>query len=73
MDANLASYATVRELEYLEAVEKYGSQRAAAKALKVDNKTLRAALQRVKARAASKGYSPEHDMTKTVPDGFKVK
>jgi hypothetical protein len=73
MDTQLASYATVRELEYLEAVDKHGSQRAAAKALKVDNKTLRAALQRVKARAAAKGYSPEHDLTRTVPDGYKVK
>jgi hypothetical protein len=73
MDTQLASYATVRELEYLEAVDKHGSQRAAAKALKVDGKTLRAALQRVKARAASKGYSPEHDLTRTVPDGYKVK
>jgi hypothetical protein len=73
MDAQLASYATVRELEYLEAVEKHGSQRAAAKALKVDCKTLRSALKRVQARAASKGYAPEHDMTRTVPDGFKVK
>ncbi len=73
IDAQLASYATVRELEYLEAVEKHGSQRAAAKALKVDSKTLRSAIQRVQARAASKGYSPQHDMTHTVPDGFKVK
>lgn len=73
IDAQLASYATVRELEYMEAVEKHRSQRAAAKALKVDGKTLRQALQRVRARAALKGYSPEHDMTRTVPDGFKVK
>jgi hypothetical protein len=73
IDTTLASYATVRELEYLEAVDKHGSQRAAARALKVDGKTLRAALARVKARAAAKGYSPEHDLTRTVPDGYKVK
>jgi hypothetical protein len=73
VDVTLASYATVRELEYLEAVHKYGSNRAAAKALKVDCKTLRAAIKRVKARAAAKGYAPEFDMTRTVPDGFKVK
>lgn len=73
MDANLASYATVRELEYLEAVEKHGSKRAAAKALGVDSKTIRDAVRRLEARAAVKGYSPAHDMTKTVPEGFKVK
>jgi hypothetical protein len=27
----------------------------------------------VKARAARKGYAPEHDMTATAPDGFQVK
>lgn len=73
MDSQLASYATVRELEYLEAVEKHGSQRAAARALKVDCKTLRSALARLRSRAASKGYSPDHDMRHTVPDGFRVK
>jgi hypothetical protein len=73
MDTTLASYATVRELEYLEAVDKHGSQRAAAKALRVDATTVRDAIKRVRIRAASKGYSPEHDLTRTVPDGFKVK
>ena len=29
-------------------------------------------LQRVKQNAAKMGYSPEHDMTKPVPDGFVV-
>jgi hypothetical protein len=73
MDAQLASYATVRELEYLEAVEKHGGKRAAAKALGVDPKTIRDAFKRLEARAAQKGYAPAHDMTRTVPDGFKVK
>jgi hypothetical protein len=73
VDAQLASYATVRELEYLEACDKHGSKRAAARALGVDHKTLRSALKRLDVRAASKGYSPAHDMTRTVPDGFKVK
>ena len=29
-------------------------------------------LQRVKQKAATMGYSPDHDMTKPVPDGFVV-
>jgi DNA-binding Lrp family transcriptional regulator len=72
MDGQLASYATVRQLEYLEATEKHGSQRAAAKALGVDESTIRRSLDKLKAAAAIKGYSPEHEMTRTVPDGFKV-
>lgn len=70
---DLASYATVRQLEYLEAVEKHGSMRKAAKALGVDEKTVRRGLASVQAKAAQQGYAPAHDMTKTVPDGFKVK
>lgn len=71
IDPQLASYATVREMEYLEAVEKHGSQRAAAKALKVDSKTLRAALQRVQARAAKQTASQHQDVN-AIPDGFAI-
>jgi hypothetical protein len=72
-DAQLISHATVRELEYIEAIEKHGGYRQAAAALGVDGKTVWNAVARVKIRAAQKGYSPDHDMTRTVPDGFKVK
>ena len=73
MDAQLLSFATVKELEYAEAVEKYGSARKAAKELGLHHATISHALDRLKKRAALQGYSPDHDMTKTVPDGFKVK
>lgn len=73
MDAQLASYATVRQLEYLEAIEKHGSQRKAAKALGVTKSAIDGAVAAVKKKAALQGYSPEHHMTRTVPDGFKVK
>jgi DNA-binding transcriptional regulator YhcF (GntR family) len=72
-DANLASYATVRDLEYLEALEKYGSIGQVAKQLNVHRKTIHKALDRLKTRAAIAGYSPEHDMVHPVPDGFKVR
>lgn len=73
MDNTLASYATVRELEYLEAIEKHGSQRKAAAALGVHRSTIQECMVRLQTRAALKGHSPQHDMTHTVPDGFKVK
>jgi hypothetical protein len=73
MDAQLASFATVRELEYLEALEKHGSVIRAAKALKVARGSIQGAMRNLKKRAALRGYSPSHDMTKTVPDGFKVR
>jgi hypothetical protein len=73
MDAQLASYATVRELEIIEAIEKHGGVVPASIALGINHSNVSRALARVKARAAAKGYAPEHDMTRPVPDGFKVK
>jgi hypothetical protein len=73
MNADLASYATPRQLEYLEAVEKWGSARAAAPHIGVNHTTISYAIQALKKKAALQGHSPEHDMTKTVPEGFTVK
>jgi hypothetical protein len=73
IDAQLASFATVRQLEILEAVEKHGSQRKAAKALGVTKNAVNCAVAALTKKAALQGYSPDHDMTRTVPDGFKVK
>ena len=73
MDVQLASYATVRQLEYLEAIEKHDSQRKAGEAMGVNPRTIQRSIEALKKKAASQGYSPDHDMTRTVPDGFKVK
>jgi hypothetical protein len=73
VDTQLASFATVKQLEYLEAVEKYGSNQKAAKALGLQRRTIDKAIQSLKLKAAAQGYSPEHSMTRTVPDGFKVR
>jgi hypothetical protein len=73
MDAELRSFATVRQLEFLDAIEAHGSNRKAAKALGINARTLEKSLQALKLRAAAQGYSPAHDMVHTVPDGFKVK
>lgn len=64
---------TVRQLEILDALEKHGSFRKAAKALGVCAGTVQNALEGLKKKASIHGYSPEHDMTKVVPDPFKVK
>jgi len=72
-DAKMASFATVRDLEYMEAIEKYGSITKAAKHFGTDRRAIQKSLDRVKKRAAIAGYSPQHDMTHPVPDGFKVR
>ncbi len=73
IDLQLASYATVRQLEFLEAVDKYGSNKKAAAAIGVTRRVVDKSLATLRARAAQMGYSPSHGMTKTVPDGFKVR
>lgn len=73
IDTQLASFATVRQLELLEAVEKHGSNAKAAAALGVGRRSVDRAISRLKVVAALRGYSPDHAMTRTVPDGFKLK
>jgi hypothetical protein len=60
------------QLRKVEAVIKHGSNRAAAKALKLAPSSVDNTLQSIRKRAARLGYSPDHDMTRTVPDGFSV-
>lgn len=69
----LKKYATERQLEVIEAVEKYGSQGKAANALNTSQRNVERILARVRRNAAKRGYSPDHDMTHTTPEGYKVK
>ncbi|HCE08547.1 MAG TPA: oxidoreductase [Oxalobacteraceae bacterium] len=73
IDPKLKEWATPAQARYLDAIEQYGGGRAAARALKIDNTSIFHAIARLKKKAALKGYSPEHNMTRTVPDPFVVK
>lgn len=55
--------------ELIAALRAHGSNAKAAKALGLHIRTV----ERRRARLALKGWSPDHDMTRTVPDGFAVK
>lgn len=55
--------------DLIAALREHGSQRKAAEALGMDVRGLRRRLPNL----ARKGWSPEHDMTRTVPDGFHLK
>jgi hypothetical protein len=72
-DPRLREFADSREIAFLEAVEKHGKPTHAAKALGIHHSVLIRALESLEKRAAKMGYSPAHDMTHTVPDGFRVK
>jgi hypothetical protein len=67
MDNQLASWASVKQLEVLEAVESAGSIRGAAKLLKLDPKTVRHHMDKLRAKASTHGYSPEHGWVHSVP------
>lgn len=73
MDATLASYATVRQLEVMEALDKHGSSAKAGAVLGVNKSYVNRVVMAVKKKAALQGYSPDHDMVRTVPDGYTVK
>jgi hypothetical protein len=69
---HLREFATVRELEYLDAMALHGGQRKAAKAMGIARGSMTCALGRLIKRAALR--SPQaHDYTKTVPDGYRIK
>ena len=71
--AFLKPFATERQCQIIDAVIKYGSQSKAAKALDVNQRTLERSLQTVKRAAAKRGWSPDHDMTHSVPDTHVAK
>ena len=73
VDHELFAYATPRERELIEAIETYGGGKAAARVLGVSQDLPSRAYRNVQKKAALAGYSPAHDMTHTVPDGFRVR
>jgi hypothetical protein len=73
IDPKLIEFATVRQLEYIEAIEKYGSGGKAAKALGVTKNAINDSILRLKNSAALRGYSPEHDLVHSVAPGQKLR
>jgi hypothetical protein len=64
---------TERQAEILKAVIEYGSNNQASFKLGIARQTVDGAVKRVKRLAEIKGWSPEHDMTRPVPDAFMVR
>ena len=64
---------TERQREVASRVEKGMSVRQIGVDLGIDRTTVRDHLKAVRNRASAQGYSPEHDMTHTVPTGFHIK
>jgi hypothetical protein len=64
---------TERQAEILKAVIEYGSNNQASFKLGIARQTVDGAVNRVKRIAEIKGWSPEHNMTRPVPDSFIVR
>ncbi|KPF66131.1 hypothetical protein IP84_17110 [beta proteobacterium AAP99] len=73
VDDGLYEYATERQREYLEAINKHRSMREAAQALGIHVSVIVRALKSVERKAAIYGYSPRHDLSKPVAPGFVAK
>lgn len=73
VDEVLKQFATDRQQQYIDAVNKYQNISKAAKSLDIPRQTIQEAISKLRKKAALQGYSPAHDMTKIVPDPFIVK
>jgi len=73
IDPELKTFASERQAQYIDAVNKHGTVDAAATALGAAQSTISGALSRVRANAAVRGYSPDHDMRRPVPDTHVAK
>lgn len=73
VDELLKQFATPRQCEYIDAVNKKGSIGGGAKHLGIPRQSVQDGLKKIKRKAALQGYAPKHDMVHIVPDGFKVK
>jgi hypothetical protein len=73
VDEALFEYCTPRQRELLEAINLHGSAKAASIALGINHGAASDAYVAVKKKAALKGYAPEHNFTRPVPEGFVAK
>ena len=73
IDHKLKQWATARQCEIIDAVNTEGSGRKAAIYLGVDKSYVNRSIKAVQKRAAMAGYSPDHNLTHAVPDGFRLK
>jgi len=73
IDPELYKYATPRQREMLEAIELHGGARAASLAMGVNMGAASDAYVAVKKKAELRGYSPSHNFTRPVPEGYVTK
>lgn len=73
VDERIKEWATQAQCQYIDAVNKYGSTRIAARELGINNTTISRAIKAAVDRAALGGYSPAHDLTRPVAPGQRLR
>jgi hypothetical protein len=73
LDPKLKEFGNDIQAARVDAVNEHGSFLEAGKALGVSGTAIKQSIDILKRNAAMQGYSPEHDMNRLVPQGFKVK
>ncbi len=73
IDEKLKQFATPRQAEVIDAINKHGGMRAASRALGIGFNAVHKVVKYTKMKAEAHGYSPEHDFTRPVPDMFVAK
>lgn len=73
LDPNLEQYATPKQWEKLQALEKHGTHVKAAEAMGCAKSNFSEAIRAVNKAAAGKGYAPAQDLNHPAPDGYTVK
>ncbi len=73
IDEKLYDFCTPRQRETLEAIDRLGSARAASIELGMNIGSASETYLAVKRKAAKFGYSPDHDFTRPVPEGYVAK
>lgn len=73
IDPGWKDYATPRQVQIIDSVLKNGWAGAQKELGLASPRNLYSSIERARDTAARQGYSPQHDMTKTVPEGYHVR
>jgi len=73
VDEGLKQFATERQAQFVDAMNKHGGLRPAARALGLNDKTISKAIKALKRKAEMRGYAPGSDFTRPVPEMFVAK
>lgn len=71
--ATLREFGTEHQVRVLDVIEETGSLSGAAERIGCSRGSIQVCLRNLAARAASRGHAPTHDMTRVVPEPFRVK